>query len=492
MHEKSDSKWRPLATAPILGQAPKQPHIVVIGDLMLDHYLWGECKRISPEAPVQVVNITRESHSLGGAGNVINNLVSLGCRASVIGVTGDDPTAETLQQLMHEQKIDTSGIIRDASRQTTIKSRLIASHQQIVRYDQESSNPVSSATEELMLAALQMHLQACDIVLISDYAKGVLTPSFTRQTIELCSSRGIRVLVDPKGSDYAKYAGAWLVKPNRNETLDATGIDPDEEQAIKEAGELLRSRHRISNVLITLSDKGMSLISDAEFAQFPAHAIEVFDVTGAGDTVLGALGYSLASGSSLKQAVELANAAGAVVVGKLGSATVTIDEIQNYQSREQLTIDSQQSIVSLNSLQPILETEKRRGRRIVFTNGCFDIIHAGHIHYLCKARELGDILVLGLNSDASVQRLKGNNRPINNEQDRAFVVAALKAVDYVVIFDEETPYNLIRKISPHLLVKGGDYVVDEIVGREFADETVVLPFIDGKSTSSTIKAIRAL
>lgn len=471
---------------------PKQPHIVVIGDLMLDHYLWGECKRISPEAPVQVVNVTRESRTLGGAGNVINNLVSLGCRASVIGVTGDDTTAETLMQLMHDQKIDTSGIIADESRQTSIKSRVIASHQQIVRYDQESSDPVSSATEALMLAALQLHIEACDIVLISDYAKGVLTPSFTQQTIELCRRHGIRVLVDPKGNDYAKYAGAWLVKPNRIETLDATGIDPDEEQTISEAGELLRSRHRISNVLITLSDKGMSLISDEEFAQFPAHAIEVFDVTGAGDTVLATLGYSLASGSTLKQSVELANAAAAVVVGKLGSATITIDEIQRYQSREQLTINSQQSIVSLNSLQPILETEKRRGRKIVFTNGCFDIIHAGHIHYLCKARELGDILVIGLNSDASVRKLKGYERPINNEQDRAFVLSGLKAVDYVVIFDEETPYNLIRTISPHLLVKGGDYAVEEIVGREFSEETIVLPFIDGKSTSSTIEAIRAL
>lgn len=471
---------------------PKQPHIVVIGDLMLDHYLWGECKRISPEAPVQVVNVTRESRSLGGAGNVINNLVSLGCRASVIGVTGDDTTAETLMQLMHDQKIDTSGIIADESRQTSIKSRVIASHQQIVRYDQESSDPVSSATEALMLAALQLHIEACDIVLISDYAKGVLTPSFTQQTIELCRRHGIRVLVDPKGNDYAKYAGAWLVKPNRIETLDATGIDPDEEQTISEAGELLRSRHRISNVLITLSDKGMSLISDEEFAQFPAHAIEVFDVTGAGDTVLATLGYSLASGGTLKQSVELANAAAAVVVGKLGSATITIDEIQRYQSREQLTINSQQSIVSLNSLQPILETEKRRGRKVVFTNGCFDIIHAGHIHYLCKARELGDILVIGLNSDASVRKLKGDERPINNEQDRAFVLSGLKAVDYVVIFDEETPYNLIRTISPHLLVKGGDYAIEEIVGREFSEETIVLPFIDGKSTSSTIEAIRAL
>ena len=471
---------------------PKQPHIVVIGDLMLDHYLWGECKRISPEAPVQVVNVTRESRSLGGAGNVINNLVSLGCQASVIGVSGDDPTAETLKQLMHDQRIDTSGIIADETRQTSIKSRVIASHQQIVRYDQESSDPVSTTTEEQMLAALQMHLEACDIVLISDYAKGVLTPAFTQQAIELCNSHGIRVLVDPKGSDYAKYAGAWLVKPNRIETLDATGIDPDEAQTISEAGQLLRSRHRISNVLITLSDKGMSLISDEEFAQFPAHAIEVFDVTGAGDTVLATLGFSLASGSTLKQAVELANAAAAVVVGKLGSATVTIDEIQRYQSREQLTINSQQSIVSLNSLQPILETEKRRGRKIVFTNGCFDIIHAGHIHYLCKARELGDILVIGLNSDASVRKLKGDDRPINNEQDRAFVLSGLKAVDYVVIFEEETPYNLIKTISPQLLVKGGDYAVEEIVGREFADETIVLPFIDGKSTSSTIEAIRAL
>jgi len=471
---------------------PKQPHIVVIGDLMLDHYLWGECKRISPEAPVQVVNVTRESRSLGGAGNVINNLVSLGCLASVIGVTGDDPTAESLKQLMHDQHIDTSGIITDESRRTAIKSRVIASHQQIVRYDQESSDPVNAATEELMLAALQMHLEACDIVLISDYAKGVLTPSFTQQAIELCRSHGVRVLVDPKGSDYAKYAGAWLVKPNRVETLEATGIDPDDEQTTSKAGQLLRSQHRISNVLITLSNKGMSLVSDEELAQFPAHAIEVFDVTGAGDTVLATLGYSLASGSSLKQSVKLANAAAAVVVGKLGSATVTIDEIQRYQSREQLTINSQQSIVSLNSLQPILETEKRRGRKIVFTNGCFDIIHAGHIHYLCKARELGDILVIGLNSDASVRKLKGDDRPINSEQDRAFVLSGLKAVDYVVIFEEETPYNLIRTISPHLLVKGGDYSIDEIVGREFADETIVVPFIDGKSTSSTIETIRAL
>lgn len=471
---------------------PKQPYIVVIGDLMLDHYLWGECKRISPEAPVQVVNVTRESRSLGGAGNVINNLVSLGCRASVIGVSGDDPAADTLKQLLHEQHIDTSGIITDPARQTAVKSRVIASHQQIVRYDKESCETVGSSIEAQMLAALRQQLDDCDIVLISDYGKGVASPSFCQQVIALSREHGVRVLIDPKGNDYAKYAGAWLVKPNRVETLEATGIDPREQHSIREAGELLRSRHSLSNVLITLSDKGMALIAEEQYAEFPAHAIEVFDVTGAGDTVLAALGYSLASGSTLGHAVELANAAAAVVVGKLGSATVTIDEVQRYQTREQLNINSQQAVVSLNSLQPILETEKRRGNRIVFTNGCFDILHAGHVHYLCRARELGDILVVGLNSDASVKLLKGDDRPINSEEDRAFVLAALKAVDYVVIFEEQTPHDLIRAIAPHLLVKGGDYKIEEIVGREFADETIVLPFIDGRSTTSTIAAIRAL
>jgi D-beta-D-heptose 7-phosphate kinase / D-beta-D-heptose 1-phosphate adenosyltransferase len=471
---------------------PKQPHIVVIGDLMLDHYLWGECKRISPEAPVQVVNVTRESRSLGGAGNVINNLVSLGCRASVIGVCGDDPTAETLKQLLHEQHIDTSGIITDPARQTAVKSRVIASHQQIVRYDKESCETVGGDIAAQLLAALRQQLDDCDIVLISDYGKGVVSSPFCQQVVSLCREHGVRVLIDPKGSDYAKYAGAWLVKPNRVETLEATGIDPQEQHSIRAAGELLRSRHGISNVLITLSDKGMALIGEAQYAEFPAHAIEVFDVTGAGDTVLAALGYSLASGSTLEHAVELANAAAAVVVGKLGSATVTIDEVQRYQTREHLNVNSQQAIVSLNSLQPILETEKRRGNRVVFTNGCFDILHAGHVHYLCKARELGDILVVGLNSDASVKQLKGDGRPINSEEDRAFVLAALKAVDYVVIFEEQTPLALIRAIAPHLLVKGGDYKIEEIVGREFADETIVLPFIDGKSTTSTIATIRAL
>lgn len=467
-----------------------QPNILVIGDLMIDHYLWGKCERISPEAPVQVVDIQKETTVLGGAGNVINNLKSLGAKVCVLSVVGNDDVASELKSML-ELVGATSFLLEEEDRKTSKKSRIMASHSQVVRYDKESKNDISKESEKKLLKRFEDELENFDVVLFSDYGKGVLTDDLTKNLLRIANSKNKKVLVDPKGNDYSKYSGAYLLTPNKKEAELATNIKIEDEKSLQSALEKLKSVATLEISLITLSEDGIAVLHEEKVTKKPTVAREVYDVTGAGDTVLASLGFAIALENDIYSSMEFANLAAGVVVGKLGSATVTLDEIEEYKtSLNKSTIEMH--IKSRDEIQKISQRLKSQGKNIVFTNGCFDILHRGHVSYLDVAKSFGDVLILGLNSDASVKRLKGDDRPINCEEDRAYILSALESVDYVVIFGEETPYELIKKVQPDTLVKGGDYEGKTVVGSDIAKEVKLVEFIDGKSTTSTIGKIKGI
>ncbi|MBV5320294.1 MAG: D-glycero-beta-D-manno-heptose-7-phosphate kinase [Sulfuricurvum sp.] len=463
------------------------PHILVIGDLMIDHYLWGGCERISPEAPVQVVDIARETTVLGGAGNVINNLVALGAKVSVAGVIGDDEIGGELKTMLSSIGAFNEGLVVQMGRKTSKKSRVIASNQQILRYDKESKEAIDITSETAITAYVESVLERCDIVILSDYGKGVITDAVALGVITAAKRAGKKVLVDPKGKDYRKYRGAYLLTPNKKEASEATGIVISDDESLKKALLSLKETCDLECSMITLSEDGIAIF-DESMRRFPTVAKEVYDVTGAGDTVIASLSFALSSGLSIDEAAPFANHAAAVVVGKIGSATVTLGEIEEYESSlHQSTSDMH--IKSREDIYLLSERLKKEGKKVVFTNGCFDILHVGHVKYLQEAKSYGDVLFVGLNSDSSVRELKGPTRPVNSEADRAYILAALESVDYVVVFSEETPHELIKNIAPDILVKGGDYEGKSVVGAEFAKELRLVQFVDGKSTTATIKRI---
>ncbi|MDR2099946.1 MAG: D-glycero-beta-D-manno-heptose-7-phosphate kinase [Campylobacteraceae bacterium] len=465
----------------------KAPKILVVGDLMIDHYLWGSCERISPEAPVQVVDIKNETSALGGAGNVISNLVSLGADVDVASVIGDDETKDILVEMLKKLGVGTHMLLFENGRKTAKKSRIMASHQQIVRYDYESKNDISIENQERLQKAIGNTVLEYDLILLSDYAKGVLTTELTSNIIKIAKENGKLTLIDPKGEDYSKYRGATLITPNKKEASIASRIKITDDKSLKIAGEKLKSELKLDFVIVTLSEDGMAIF-DKKMTKIPTIAREVYDVTGAGDTVLAALGIGLGSGFDIYKAVLFATSAAAVVVAKLGSATASIDEINRYENQK-LNSDIESKIITANELQKIFE-HKGEKTKTVFTNGCFDILHAGHIKYLQKAKNLGSLLVVGLNSDESVKKLKGSSRPINDERDRAVVLCALGFVDYVVIFNEETPYRLIQQLKPNILAKGADYKGREVVGSDLVKEVVLIDFVENKSTTNIIKRIQ--
>ena len=465
---------------------------LVVGDLMLDEYLWGKAERISPEAPVQVVDVTREDLRLGGAGNVVNNLVALGCRVAVASVVGGDENGSLLQRTFIGKGVDVAGVITDPQRLTSRKTRVIAANQQIVRIDRESREPLGRACEERLIRYLQENASVFHVILVSDYLKGVLTPAVMQAIISVGKERGIPVVVDPKGKNYTKYRGATVLTPNRKEAEAASGKSITGFDGLDVAAAELIALADLSALLITRSEEGMSLFRRATLPlHIPTVAREVFDVTGAGDTVLAVLGLALAGGFSMEEAAPLANIAAGIAVSKLGTSTVSPDEIIEEAGRGHK--DSAIKVKNLDVLTSLLAREKERGKKVVFTNGCFDLLHAGHVKYLQKARSLGDLLVLGLNSDASVRRLKGENRPLIAEEERAHLLAALDCIDYVVLFDEDTPLRLIETLLPDILVKGGDYSREGVVGHEVVEASggrvELVEFVDGKSTTGIIEKI---
>ncbi len=466
----------------------KSPKVLVVGDLMIDHYLWGSVNRISPEAPVQVVDIDKETTVLGGAGNVVNNLVALGCKVSVCSVVGNDEVAHELEGMLEAIGAE-SYLVKQNERKTSKKSRIIASHSQVVRYDKESKEDISLASQEEMIKKFDLLCADAEIILLSDYGKGVLTTELTKKLIDLANKNNKKVLVDPKGLDYSKYSGAYLLTPNKKEAQEASGIVIKDGTSLVKALQKLKSVAKLGISLITLSEDGIAILDDKLIIR-PTVAREVYDVTGAGDTVIASLGYCLAQGKDIVASLEFANLAAGVVVGKLGSATATVDEIEHYKSSiNKGSIESH--IKNFDELKVQVERLKKLGKKIVFTNGCFDILHRGHVSYLDIAKSYGDVLILGLNSDASVRALKGESRPINNEEDRAFLLCALESVDFVTVFSDDTPYELIKMVEPDVLVKGGDYEGKEVVGSDIAREVKLVQFVDGKSTTKTIAKIQA-
>ncbi|MDA8755357.1 D-glycero-beta-D-manno-heptose-7-phosphate kinase [Candidatus Pseudothioglobus singularis] len=467
-----------------------KPKILVVGDLMIDHYLWGSSDRISPEAPVPVINVHNESSVLGGAGNVINNLYSMGAHVDILSVIGECETSSELKELLSLIDVNSQYLIPQKNRFTSKKSRIIAANQQVARYDLESDEEISNSSQNAILKIFKKIVNTYNVILLSDYGKGVLTFKLTQSLIRIANENNIKLLVDPKGIDYSKYKGAYLLTPNKKEASIATNIEINNIENLTQALISLKNKCDLTYSLITLSEEGVAIF-DEDLIIHPTQAKEVFDVTGAGDTVLASLGYALACDNNISDAVKFANLASGVVVGKIGSATTTINEIVHYESKLNKS-SSNKHIKTLDQISSIVSDIKNKGQKIVFTNGCFDILHIGHIKYLEKAKKFGDILILGLNSDNSIKRLKGKDRPITSETDRAYILASLEVVDYLVIFDEDTPLELIKLIQPDILAKGNDYQGKKIVGHNIAKEIKLIEFIDDKSTTNIIQRIQKL
>jgi len=465
-----------------------KPKILVIGDLMIDKYLWGQCNRVSPEAPVQVINIKSETEVLGGAGNVANNLLMLGSSVEVLSVIGDCEISNELRKLFKENRLSTKYLFEQKDRVTSKKTRIISAHQQVIRYDIESDEDINKKSEKKLIHIFNSIVNNFELIILSDYGKGVITDYIAREVIKIANSIGIKVLVDPKGTDYSKYTSAYLLTPNKKEASEATGINISDEKSLLDALIQLKNFCKLEASLITLSENGIAIFDD-KYRSHPTVAREVFDVTGAGDTVIAALGYAIAVKQDLDSAVVLANLAAGVVVGKVGSATTSFDELIRYESSLNHS-NCEENVVSLVKFTKILDYLRKSKKKIIFTNGCFDILHLGHVKYLEKAKKLGDVLIVGVNSDDSVSRLKGKNRPVNRINDRCCVLASLKSVDYVIPFSEDTPIELIRTIVPDILVKGGDYKDREVIGEKIARKLVLIDFEEGKSTSNIISKIQ--
>jgi len=406
----------------------------------------------------------------------------------VISVIGECEVADKLKKLLLNINVDTRYIVTQAGRMTSKKSRIIASQQQVVRYDIESTDEISDESQKSILTSFKNIIKDYDSVLLSDYGKGVLTYSLTQSLIKIANENSKKILIDPKGLDYSKYKGAYLLTPNKKEASEATKISIKDDASLTQAITQLKIECDLDVSLITLSEQGVAIYDD-ELRTHPTVAREVFDVTGAGDTVLASLGFALACEYNIDDAVKFSNLAAGVVVSKIGSATATLNEIIEYESSLNKST-SDEHIKTFDEIKNLTTDLKNRGKKIVFTNGCFDLLHAGHVRYLEVAKSFGDILILGLNSDRSVTELKGEGRPINVQIDRAYILAALEAVDYVVIFDEDTPYDLIQAVKPHILVKGGDYEGKEVIGQDIAHELKLVQFVDGKSTTKTIEKIQ--
>lgn len=466
--------------------------MLVVGDLILDEYLWGSVERISPEAPVPILLARQENFLPGGAANVAANLANLGCQVSIAGVVGNDARGERLGALLAERGVRLAGVVRDGSRITTLKTRVMAAHQQMLRIDREEVRPVEGSQAEELLTRLQDLVGRCDGVICSDYGKGLFTPGLLTRLLDLARRSARPVLIDPKGNDYRRYRGATIITPNKREAHLATGLPTQSEAELAACARRLFEVVACAAVLITRGEEGMSLYTaEGGVTHIPTAAQQVFDVTGAGDTVISTLALAAAAGASLEDAARLANLAAGIVVSKLGTASVSLDEL-----RLRLRSEGQgppRKIVSLPDLEQVLGQSRATGKRIAFTNGCFDILHAGHIKYLEAARRCGDLLIVGVNDDASVCRLKGPQRPLLSVAERTEVLAGLHCVDYIVVFAEDTPLRLIETLRPDVLVKGADYRLEEVVGREAVERhggrVELVPLVPEQSTTKIVNTI---
>jgi D-beta-D-heptose 7-phosphate kinase / D-beta-D-heptose 1-phosphate adenosyltransferase len=466
--------------------------VLCVGDVMLDHYIHGRVERISPEAPVPVLHIDGDEQRLGGAGNVLRNLHALGAETCFISVTGSDPAAREVSRQVAALGTGEAHLLAERGRITTVKTRYIAENQQLLRTDHEQVMPLPAKLRADLLDQIRASLAGFHVVILSDYAKGVLMNGVALEIIEAARAAGAIVIVDPKSPSYADYRGAAVLKPNRRELAAAAGRALDGMDEIVAAAKDLIVAAQIGAMLVTCGKDGMVLIDGSEGVHhLGAEAREVYDVSGAGDTVVAVLAAAVAAGASLVQAARLANTAAGIVVGKIGTAIAHADELaQALIDRD--TLD-RGKVLTLPSALDHVARWRRNGLKVGFANGCFDLIHPGHVSLLTQAREACDRLVVGLNSDASVKRLKGANRPVQTEDSRAAVLASLAAVDAVVVFEDDTPLKLIEAIRPDLLVKGADYRPDQVVGGAFVESyggrVLLAALVPGHSSSATIARI---
>jgi len=476
------------------------PKVLVVGDFMLDVYVYGDALRISPEAPVPVLKVAKTEYRCGGAGSVANNLAALGATAYCLGVIGDDRNSQVLKDRLTQTNIDVTGLLKAPNRPTVSKQRLIglAQHlhrQQLIRIDEESAEPLDDELSGTILRTYEQNLPNVDIVCLQDYNKGLLSDRVCRRMIKLAAGAGKKVLVDPSlTSDYSKYLGATVITPNRKESSAAVGFEVTDEETAARAADGLLLRLQLDAVVITLDKQGAYLKTRETARIVPTRARSVYDVTGAGDMVLATLATCLAAGCDYETAVQLSNIAGGIEVEKFGTATVTVEEIADEIARQ--TGGSVGKVHSIETLTHELERHRRQQKTIVFTNGCFDVLHRGHVEYLELCRQCGEIVVVGLNSDSSVKTIKGPKRPINNQDDRSTVLAALEMVDYICIFDDPDPLSLIKKVKPDVLVKGEDWADKGVIGREFVEsrggKVVLARLVEGHSSTSTIEKMKSL
>ena len=472
-------------------RALKRASVLVVGDAMLDRFVYGKVTRVSPEAPIPVLAVEREVAMPGGAGNVVRNLTALGTPVAFLSVVGDDQAGSDLTALIGGQPGVEPWLLVQGGRATTTKTRYIAMGQQIMRADHDPRGDIHPRLADRLVRIAQDTVAATRVMVLSDYRKGVLTAEVTERLIAAARAAGRKVVVDPKGEDYARYAGADLITPNRAELRQATGMSVDSEATLVEAARALRDRHRFGAVLVTRSEDGMTLLEGDAVHHFPAEAAEVHDVSGAGDTVAAVAAAALAAGLPLAVGARLANIAAGIVVGKVGTAVARELDLLEALTPERGAL---RKVVSRAAAVEQAERWRQRGWRIGFTNGCFDLLHPGHVHLLEQARSWCDRLIVGLNSDASVARLKGPTRPVQGEAARAAVLASLATVDLVNVFDEDTPIELIRAIQPDVLIKGADYKVEQVVGGELVNEwggvVRLAELLPGNSTTATVARIR--
>jgi len=467
--------------------------VIVVGDVMLDVYLWGDVERISPEAPVPVVRIQKRTRTLGGAGNVILNLAGIKCPATLLGVRGDDISGQELSETFSRNGI-CEDLIVSADVPTTTKTRIIGQGQQLVRLDEEDPSEISAELHQQIIDRFDALMPDAGAVIISDYGKGMFKGTLAQDIIRRCRSLQIPVFVDPKGTNWKRYAGAACITPNLNEFHQAAPFDRHDRKQLEVQARRMIEQLELSNLMVTRGPQGMSIFTgDSNPLHIPAEAREVFDVSGAGDTVIAVLAAGVAAGMTVAKAAELANTAAGIVVGKIGTQPISCAELKTAVKGKKLNLSGK--FCDMAEGARIISQWKAEGKRVVFTNGCFDILHIGHIKLLHAAAEQGSKLVVGLNSDASVKRLKGESRPVMPEEDRAALLASIRCVDMVVIFDQDTPIELIRAFEPDVIVKGGDYTPETVVGHDIVEKrggrTVIIPLVDGVSTTRVIRSMNS-
>ncbi len=465
--------------------------VAVIGDVMTDRYVTGSVDRISPEAPVPVNLVKSERNVLGGAANTAANLSSLGCQVYMCGMRGDDANGDLLAQLLDGAGIDKSGLLVTSGYRTTTKVRILGARQQMMRLDFEEKRPLDAGERETLISWLTDLLEkGLGSIVLSDYGKGMITDEVAQAVITLARRYSVPVLVDPKGSDWEKYRGAYGITPNIKEVSDCIGTAvPNEDEAIIEAGEKVRKAYDLTYLFVTRSEKGITCLGENGAIHRASLAQDVFDVSGAGDTVIAVTAAAVAAGLDMETILELSNTAAGIAVSKVGTYQVKRQEVLKAW-QDDGHVSDEERVLTWEEAEKKVQCWQARGETVVFTNGCFDMLHRGHITYLTQAAKLGAHLLIGLNSDASVKRLKGEERPINGEMDRAFMLASLRMVDGVVLFGEDTPEELLSHLKPDILVKGGDYKPEEVAGRQYAGRVEILSFVDGYSTTGLISKIR--